>query len=152
MCICLIIRRYTDPVRGIVVHLSVQQHDKSLQFMLDITDFAPGGLPPTSFKFLSDNIGAMKCTDSRSETVFQANVVISKGRSSRTGLPHIVELYQQLTGLGGDDFNLTVATRDDGTTIRVRFAMDLMAPVSADLPYGTEKESHGIGLDIIGMC
>jgi hypothetical protein len=108
--------------------------------VLDITDFAPGGLPPTFFKFLSDNIRTTKCTDSRYGPVSDKNnVVTSKVRSSRTGLPHIVELYQQLTGSGGHDFDLTVATRNDGTTFRIRFAMDLMAPVSVDLPISSQK-------------
>jgi CheY-like chemotaxis protein len=107
-----------------------------------VTDFAPGGLPPTALKFLQDNIGPHKCNDERRNAVFKVNRTISKGRSSRTGLPHIVELYHQLTASGGDDFDMSVTTRDSGTSFRMRFEMNLMAPASSETPIVREATNQ----------
>jgi hypothetical protein len=107
-----------------------------------VTDFAPGGLPPTALKFLQDNIGTHKCNDERTNSAGNPNRALSKGRSSRTGLPHIVELYHQLTASGGDDFDMNVTTRDTGTSFRMRFEMNLMAPVSSETPHGKENLKH----------
>ena len=43
-----------------------------------------------------------------------------KGRSSGTGLPHIIELYQQLTQ-HGEDFDFSLSTSNDGSTISMMF-------------------------------
>jgi CheY-like chemotaxis protein len=115
--------------------LHLHHQGSRLHFLLDVTDFAPGGLPPTALKFLQDNIGPHKCNDERTTTESKVNRTgVSRGRSSRTGLPHIVELYHQLTATGGDDFDMSVTTRDSGTSFRMRFEMNLMAPASSETP------------------
>ena len=110
-----------------------------------MTDYCPGGLPPTALKFLQDNIGSHKCSDERTTIGTISNRNISKGRSSRTGLPHIVELYHQLTATGGDDFDMNVTTRDNGTSFRIRFEMNLMAPASSETPQQKENETQILG-------
>ena len=125
----LFVCRYTDPVRGIEVHLSADQHDDKLNFLLKVTDFAEGGLPVTAVRFLQEGLGMSKCQ--RVGGVDSAPTQpVHKGRSSRTGLPHIVEMYHLLTESGSDDFDIKVTTSAQGTTYRIRFAMVLMAPMS----------------------
>lgn len=120
-----------------------------MNFLLDVTDYCPGGLPPTALKFLQDNIGSHKCIDERTIIGVVSNRNISKGRSSRTGLPHIVELYHQLTATGGDDFDMNVTTRDNGTSFRMRFEMNLMAPASSETPHQKENETQISGQNIL---
>jgi signal transduction histidine kinase len=123
--------RYTDPVKGLEVSLSVDRHDGKLNFALKISDFTHGGLPHAALVFLQEGLGVAKCSRSGGyDLQTERDRPVSKGRSSRTGLPHIVESYHHLTESGTDDFDIAVQTSMTGTTFRVRFAMDLMAPVS----------------------
>ncbi|CAE7703534.1 unnamed protein product, partial [Symbiodinium microadriaticum] len=121
---------YTDPIKGIEVQLSADQHEDKLNFLLKITDFAEGGLPPSAVKYLQDGLGASKCLRVGGYDSEVAGRSVHKGRSSRTGLPHIVETYHQMTQAGSGDFDINVRTSADGTCFRVRFAMRLMAPMS----------------------
>jgi CheY-like chemotaxis protein len=116
-----------------------------------VTDFAPGGLPAAALKFLQDNIGTHKCNDERTDVTNNPNRAISKGRSSRSGLPHIVELSHQLTASGGDDFDMNVTTRDSGTSFRMRFELNLMAPVSSETPIGKENIQQINGLSSFSL-
>ena len=43
-----------------------------------------------------------------------------KGRSSGTGLPHLIELYQLLTR-HGEDFDFSLSTNNNGTTASIKF-------------------------------
>ena len=139
--------RYTDPVLGIRIEMTLTQHDNSLLFMLAVTDHAPGGLPPHAFKFLQENLGTSKCLQVGSAgSPTYKNSGVGRGRSSCTGLPHVVDLYLQLTQSGKDDFDMTVSTSGAGSTFRVRFALDLMAPTSTELP----PQSHRAGQSING--
>lgn len=128
------------------MELSLHHQESRLHFLLDVTDFCPGGLPPTALKFFQDNIGPHKCTDERTHVDGLAHRAIAKGRSSRTGLPHIVELYHQLTASGGDDFDMNVTTRDSGSSFRMRFELNLMAPASSETPNQRENACHIHGL------
>ncbi len=54
-----------------------------------------------------------------------------KGRSSGTGLPHLVQLFDELTRTG-DYFDVRITTCDMGTTVKVAFSGDVSA-VKVDL-------------------
>ena len=136
--------RYTDPIKGIEVHLAADQHEDKLNFLLKVTDFAWGGLPAAAVRFLQDGLGVSKC-QRVGEYMADCARPVHKGRSSRTGLPHIVEMYHQLTQSGSDDFDINVITSQEGTSYKVRFAMGLMAPMSV-----TTTPEH-IGTPIAGM-
>jgi hypothetical protein len=154
--------RYTDPDLGIAVELSVRQLEQSpvqksenqvmkLKFDMGITDYAPGGLPSFAMKFLLNNIGPHKCIDERTKVELNQSEPVSKGRSSRTGLPHIVELYHQLTAHGGDDFELQVTTRDSGTSFRMRFVMSHITPiVTPQEEAASGRDKNPFGVEITG--
>ena len=112
-----------------------------LHFLLDITDYSPGGLPTLAIKYLQVNIGPHKCIDERVDIGPDHSDEISKGRSSRTGLPHIVELYHQLTATGGNDFDMSVTTRDSGTSFRMRFELLFVAPTPTSPAHNLSKQN-----------
>jgi hypothetical protein len=123
-----------------------------LKFDMGITDYALGGLPSFAMKFLLNNIGPHKCTDERTKVDLNQNEPLPKGRSSRTGLPHIVELYHQLTAHGGDDFDLHVTTRDSGTYFRLRFVMNHITPiVTPQEESASNRENNPFCVEILGQ-
>jgi hypothetical protein len=137
--------RYTDPIKGIEVHLSADQLDDKLNFSFRITDFTTGGLPLMAVKFLQEGLGPAKCSrQDEYDPAVEKGRPLSRGRSSRTGLPHVVELYHHLTQTGTDDFDLNVSTSQAGTTFRLRFSMGLMAPISA------APSTEAVGKAILG--
>jgi hypothetical protein len=54
---------------------------------------------------------------------------IGKGRSSGTGLPHLLELYNRLSS-SGEDFNFALRLNSDGTTMKLYFEGFLNAPAT----------------------
>lgn len=50
------------------------------------------------------------------------------GRSSETGIPHIVEIYHELTRSGELDFNMAITVKPSGTTFLISSAFGLVAP------------------------
>jgi hypothetical protein len=52
---------------------------------------------------------------------------VGKGRSSGTGLPHLLELYNRLSS-SGDDFNFSLRLNSAGTTMKLSFEGPLNTP------------------------
>ena len=67
----------------------------------------------------------------------------SSSRSSLTGVPHIVELYHQLTGSGEYDVDMLITVTDSGTTFKIQFSLALLTPpITAGQPLQSSTETN----------
>eukprot|EP00602_Paraphysomonas_sp_CaronLab_P011912 CAMPEP_0185041904 /NCGR_PEP_ID=MMETSP1103-20130426/41765_1 /TAXON_ID=36769 /ORGANISM="Paraphysomonas bandaiensis, Strain Caron Lab Isolate" /LENGTH=676 /DNA_ID=CAMNT_0027581837 /DNA_START=129 /DNA_END=2159 /DNA_ORIENTATION=+ len=135
--------RTSDPISGIIIELEVQQMDNKLQFRVNVVDNASGGMPLEVFQYLERELGPSKCQDERKKGSETVNVSSPRHGGSQMGLWNLVELYHILTQAGGNDFDLRVTTQRTGSTVSMRFTMDLMAPVTiAKLPSSRSDHEH----------
>jgi hypothetical protein len=130
------------------VNIQIDQHDLKLMCMLSVTDHAPGGIPEVAIKYLKNNLGQSKVIINKKNSLYPPGpAVIGVGMSSRSGLPHIAELYHLLTQSGGDDFDLRVTSDSCGSLFQIRFVADLVTPVSTESPDGPQAGKTIIGTD-----
>ena len=146
--------RYTNPEKGVESTLQIVETDILAQFVITITDYCDGGLPSDIVRYYQDNINHLKVIDKRavvgklnsrscSEDATDCSVIslqetdnpspkrsksISINRSSLTGVPHIVDLYHQLTKTGEYDVDMLIVVTDIGTTFKIQFSFALLTP------------------------
>ena len=144
--------RYTNPEKGVESTLQIVETDILAQFVITITDYCDGGLPSEIVRYYQDNINHLKVIDKRTIYVKQsASLLVANvnqdlppnvgrkkisttspaSRSSLTGVPHIVELYHQLTGSGEYDVDMLITVTDSGTTFKIQFSFALLTPPSS---------------------
>jgi hypothetical protein len=138
--------------------------ESHVRFRILITDFCSTGLPEEAVQYLKQNIGSSVIVNDALSAyslagtpelneISVADIEVppnlsnldkhfkfekskgGKGRSTGTGLPHILELYDTLTH-SGDDFTMSVHTGQGGTTFRIAFMSVITTPVS-EIPKST---------------
>ena len=148
--------RYTDPEKGVRGELRVIECGTNLQFYLAIEDFSRVGLPTSVVKYLQDSLGFQKVRDLRpsltnrttppspnSLSTNLTNLTRPGKKSSKTGIPHIVEVYNDLTSSGEHDLDILVTVRTTGTSYTLQFAFPLVAPPASlfeETPMATYKD------------
>lgn len=131
--------------------------DSKLQFLIDITDSAMGGLPLHTLNYLQEQLGPLKCTDER-YPISQPTLSAQSSSKSLSSLPSLSSLslssstslsesprtpltttISPASGVGymiakyqeltrnGDDCDLRITTRLTGSSFRLRFSMNRMA-------------------------
>lgn len=134
------VNRYTDPMKGLNIRVNVQDHGNHLQFSIGIRDHCIGGMPSNIVLMLRNELGTTKVIDDRTTKSDDCGTAASKGRSSNTGFPHLVQLYHVLTD-AGRDFDIHFNFFGDGTSVQIRFTMAVISPMSVEIRPGLASAS-----------
>lgn len=144
--------RYTDPKKGVLADLHIHIHAKSVQFVITIEDHGEG-LPNHIVRYYKEEISSQKITDvrERNETEGSGKLALldtdikpsrTSDRSSLTGIPHIVDLYHEITESGDIDFNMSVIVKSTGTTYTLTFAYDIIVPTRVSQSNGVSAQEE----------
>ena len=150
--------RYTDPEQGVLADLHIQVHSKSVQFVLTIQDYG-GGLPTHIVRYFQEKVSVQKIIDLRekeegsierdltacgtkSSSVPERKPTRTSERSSLTGIPHIVDIYHELTESGSSDFDMSVIVTSTGTIFTLTFAYDIIVPTRVAQRKGAEEQEE----------
>jgi CheY-like chemotaxis protein len=136
--------RYTAPNLGLKVQFHIHVLDSSIQFMVDIEDYAPDGLPDELVSFYELHLAPSKLMRIRPSSASQNQPspdyvssacpscdVLSK-KSSRSGIPRVVSIFYSLTANGDIDLDIRILMRPAGTIHSINFCMPILAPKTID--------------------
>lgn len=134
--------RFTHPERGVKVQFHIHALDSSIQFMVDIEDYAPDGLPEDVVGFYENHISPTKivringkaCEYFDKSSPDSESMFIQSSQGSRTlsakskssGITRVVDVFHSMTANGEVDVDIRIMLKPLGTIHSINFCLPIL--------------------------